>query len=85
MEFSVFKKAGHFVDSDKITAQGFGNDRSFWKVGENDVELRQDRDGFDAICTCKHSTIRSVNSPSCSHVIALITYLTLKKKEIIKK
>ena len=80
MNFEVFRKAARLVDSGKIEAEGFGNDRSFWKVGDNQIELRQDRDGFDAICTCKHISIRSVNAPSCSHVISLIAYLVDLKR-----
>ena len=80
MDFDVFRKAAILIDKGYVTAEGFGNDRTFWKVGENEIEQRQDKAGHKFICRCTHATVQSVSTPSCTHVIAHIGYMINLKR-----
>ena len=83
MKKTIFHYARDILAEEKIEQEGFGNERDFWKVGNNLVEVVHRMEGYEFICRCTHCSIYSAFNPFCSTKAAFIAHLVLK--ETIKK
>ena len=80
---TIFHYARDMLSEEEIKLDGYGNEREFWIVGGNRMEVVHDKQGYDFRCTCQHCSIYSAFNPFCSFKAALIAHLVLK--ETIKK
>jgi len=79
MVTTIYDDARKIIQAGKIEFKGYGNEREFWDIAGNNVEVRSESSGQKFSCCCKHCSIFKGNNPFCSFQVALISYLVLKK------